>query len=203
MTDDNTQETVESNVERLELYSENYPLTLPLRITNFENEAHFKKFVKNCELLVRRSNEYSSWRNYIVEVLGLNTCHITAEHISEVTVEVHHHIPSLFAVVSAVINRKINSEDSFCSFDVAQEVIQLHFENRIGYTILIKSMHEKFHNGCLEIPISLIHGDYNYFIQHYGGYLENEELEKINQRMQITTQSVSWSRDNYPAAVNE
>jgi hypothetical protein len=203
MTEENTQETVESNVERLELYSDNYPLTLPLRITNFENEAHFKKFVRNCELLVRRSNEYSSWRNYIVEVLGLNTCHITSEHISEVTVEVHHHIPSLFAVVSAVINRKINSQDNFCSFDIAQEVIQLHFENRIGYTILIKSMHEKFHNGCLEIPISLIHGDYNYFIQNYGGYLENEELEKINQRMQVTTQTVSWSRDNYPAAVNE
>ncbi len=204
MTEENTQETtVESNVERLELYSDNYPLTLPLRITNFENEAHFKKFVKNCELLVRRSNEYSSWRNYIIEILGLNTCHITDEHISEVTVEVHHHIPSLFAVVSAVVNRKINSQEEFCSFDIARDVIQLHFENRIGYTVLIKSMHEKFHNGCLEIPINLIHGNYNYFIQHYGGYLENDELEKINQRIQINRHTVSWSRDNYPSAMNE
>ncbi len=207
MTDENenTQEeaTVESNVERLELYSDNYPLTLPLRITNFENEAHFKKFVKNCELLIRRSNEYGSWRNYIIEILGLNTCHITDEHISQVTVEVHHHIPSLFAVVSAVVNRKVNSQEEFCSFDIARDVIQLHFENRIGYTVLIKSMHEKFHNGCLEIPINLIHGNYNYFIQHYGGYLENDELEKINQRMQVTRHTVAWSRDNYPAAANE
>lgn len=196
-------ETVESNVEQLVLYSDNYPLTLPLRITNFENEAHFKKFVKNCELLVRRSNEYSSWRNYIIEILGLNTCHITDEHISEVTVEVHHHIPSLFSIVAAVVNRKINNHESFCSFDVARDVIQLHFENRIGYTILIKSIHEKFHNGHLEIPISLIHGNYNYFVQHYGAYLENEELEKINQRLQVTTHTVSWSRDNYPTVVNE
>jgi hypothetical protein len=196
-------ETVESNVEHLVLYSENYPLTLPLRVTNFENEAHFKKFIKNCELLVRRSNEYSSWRNYIIEILGLNTCHITEEHISEVTVEVHHHIPSLFSVVSGVINRKINSQESFCSFEVAMEVIQLHFENRIGYTVLIRSMHEKFHNGCLAIPINLIHGNYNYFIQHYGGYLENDELEKINQRLQVTETTVNWTRNNYPAAVNE
>ena len=195
--------SVGSNIEHLELYSDNYPLTLPLRITNFENEAHFKKFVKNCELLVRRSNEYSSWRNYIIEVLGLNTCHITDEHVSEVTVEVHHHIPSLFSVVSGVINRKINSQETFCSFDIATDVIQLHFENRIGYTILIKSMHEKFHNGCLEIPINLIHGDYNYFIHNYGGYLEADELEKINQRLQVTANTVSWSRNNYPTAMNE
>lgn len=204
MTEEETVEnTVESNVEHLELYSDNYPLTLPLRISNFENEAHFKKFIKNCELLVRRSNEYSSWRNYIIEILGLNTCHITDEHISEVTVEVHHHIPSLYTVVSGVVNRKVNRQESFCSFDIAMDVIQLHFENRIGYTILIKSMHEKFHNGCLEIPINLIHGNYNYFIQHYGGYLENDELEKINNRMRVTENTVSWSRNNYPSAVNE
>jgi hypothetical protein len=195
-------ETVESNVEHLVLYSENYPLTLPLRITNFENEAHCKKFIKNCELLVRRSNEYSSWRNYIIEILGLNTCHITEEHVSEVTVEVHHHIPSLFSVVSGVINRKINSHESFCSFEIAKDVIQLHFENRIGYTVLIKSMHEKFHNGCLDIPINLIHGNYDYFIQNYGGYLENEDLEKINLRLQVTGTTVNWTRGNYPATAN-
>jgi hypothetical protein len=196
-------ETVEANIEHLELYSEAYPLTLPLRVQTFENEAHFNKFVKNCELLVRRSNEYSSWRNYIIEILGLNTCHITDEHISEVTVEVHHHIPSLFSVVAGVINRKLNSHETFCSFEIAMNVIQLHFENRIGYTILIQSMHEKFHNGCLEIPINLVHGDYNYFIQNYGGYLENDELEKINQRLQVTSTTVNWSRNNYPTAMNE
>ena len=200
---DETEASVESNIEHLELYSENYPLTLPLRINNFENEAHFKKFVKNCELLIRRSNEYSSWRNYIIEILGLNTCHITDEHISEVTVEVHHHIPSLFSVVSGVVNRLVHNQQEFCSFDVARDVIQLHFENRIGYTILVKTIHEKFHNGALEIPINLIHGDYNYFIHNYGGYLENDELEKINQRLRVTNTTVSWSRNNYPAAMNE
>jgi hypothetical protein len=106
-------------------------------------------------------------------------------------------------VVAAVINRKINSQEEFCSFDIARDVIQLHFENRIGYTVLIKSMHEKFHNGCLEIPINLIHGNYNYFIQHYGGYLENDELEKINNRMQVNQHTVNWSRNNYPTAINE
>jgi len=202
MTEETT-ETVASNVEHLTLYSDNYPLTLPLRISNFENEAHFKKFILNCELLIRRSNEYSSWRNYIIEILGLNTCHITEEHITEVAVDVHHHIPSLFAIVSGVINRKINNDESFCSFDIAMDVIKLHFENRIGYTILIKSMHEKFHNGCLDIPINLIHGNYNYFIQNYGGYLDNEQLEKVNQRLRVTRNTVSWTRNNYPAAVNE
>jgi hypothetical protein len=203
ITEQPEQNTVEADTERFELYSQDYPLTLPLRIGNFENEAHFKKFVKNCETLVRRSNEYASWRNYVIEILGLNTCHITDEHISEVSVEVHHHIPSLYAVVSAVVNKKVGDQQQFCSFDIATEVIQLHFQNRVGYTILIGSMHEKFHNGHLDIPINLVHGNYNYFIQNYGGYLENEELEKIQQRLAVTITTVGWSRNNYPTAVNE
>jgi len=39
---------VKSNVESLELYSDNYPFSLSLRISNFESESDYKKFVKGC-----------------------------------------------------------------------------------------------------------------------------------------------------------
>ena len=49
---------IKSNIEKLELYSEQYPFSLPLRIKNFENEADYNKFIKNCEKLIRGSVEY-------------------------------------------------------------------------------------------------------------------------------------------------
>ena len=61
-------EEIKSNVESLEIYSERHPFSLALRISNFENEAEYKKFVKNCEMMIRRSIEYKEWRNYIVDV---------------------------------------------------------------------------------------------------------------------------------------
>lgn len=191
---------VESNIENLELYSDNYPFSLPLRIDNFENEAEYKKFIRSCEMLVRRSVEYKLWRKYIVDVLQVDSCSITNEKMIDVTVEVHHHVPSLFTATSAVINKHIENNEEFCSFDIAQKVIELHFGNKIGYTTLLKSMHEKFHNGKLTIPIDAIRGNYNQFLKDYSKYIDEEELDKIETRLATNATNCTWSKDEYPIA---
>jgi len=191
---------VKSNVKDLELYSDTHPFRLSLRIRNFENEADYKKFVKNCEMLIRRCNEYKLWRNYIIDVLQVNTCMITNESIDQVTIEVHHHIPSLYTLTSALVNKKIETEQEFCSFDIAQEAIELHFKNKIGYVTLLRSMHEKFHNGFLSIPISFVKGDYNFFVTEYSKYLDDMDIDKIQSRLAVKDHNVEWARDEYPAA---
>lgn len=191
---------VKSNVQNLELFSDNYPFRLSLRIKNFENETSYKKFIRNCEGLIRKCNEYKLWRNYIVDVLQINTCMITQESIEQVSVDVHHHVPSLFTLVSALVNKKIEHNEEFCSFDIASEAIELHFKNKIGYTTLIKSIHEKFHNGFLTIPISMVKGDYQYFLDEYTRYLDEQDLDKIQSRLAVNESNCTWSKDDYPAA---
>ena len=195
------QADIKSNVENLELYSDSFPFRLSLRIRNFENEAEYKKYVKNVEMLVRRCNEYKLWRNYIVDILQINTCMITNESMDQVTIEVHHHIPSLFTLVTALVNEKIETQKEFCSFDIAQEAIQLHFKNKIGYVTLLQSMHEKFHNGFLTIPKSFVKGDYNYFVSNYAKYLDEIEIDKINSRLATNEHNCSWARDEYQQQV--
>jgi hypothetical protein len=189
-----------SNVENLELYSDQYPFTLSLRIENFQTETEYRKFVKNCELLIRRCREYKHWRDYIIEVLQVNSCMITHEVIGEVTIDVHHHIPSLYTLVCSLVNKKIENNDKFCTFDIAAEAIELHFKNKLGYVTLIKSMHEKFHNGHLDIPIDVVKGDYKYFISTYSKYMDEQELDKINSRLAINKSNCSWGKDDYPIA---
>lgn len=191
---------VKSNVENLELFSDNYPFRLSLRIRNFENETAYKKFVRNCEALIRRCHEYKLWRNYIVDVLQVNECMITHESISQVSIDVHHHVPSLYTLVSALINKKMDENEDFCTFDIAQEAIDLHFKNKIGYVTLIKSIHEKFHNGYLTIPISFVKGDFQYFLDTYSRYLDEPDLDKIQSRLAINDHNCSWARDEYPIA---
>lgn len=193
-------EEVKSNVEGLELYSDNYPFRLSLRIRNFERETDFKKFLKNCEKSVRGSLEYKLWRGYIIDVLGVNTCMVTDERMDEVSVEVHHHIPPLYDVIKALVNKKIENSEDFSTFDIALETIELHFANKIGYLTLIGSMHEKLHNGYLTVPISFVKGDYQYFLREFSKYLDDEDLDKINSRLSISESNCSWSRDDYPVA---
>ncbi len=194
---------VKSNIKNLELYSDQYPFRLPLRIKAFENESEYKKFIKNCEMLVRRCTEYRQWKNYIIDVLGVNTCMVTDERIDQCSIEIHHHLPSMYVLVKTLINKKLDNEESFSTFDIAQDAIELHFKNKIGYITLIKSMHEKFHNGYLNIPSEMIKGDYQYFIREFSGYIDDEDMDNINMRLSINASNCSWSKDNYPAELLE
>ncbi len=192
---------VKSNVESLELYSDNYPFSLSLRIGNFENESDYKKFVRNCEAGIRRCIEYRHWKRYIIDVLQINECMITHEKISDLTIEVHHHIPSLYVLVAALVNKHIELNKEFCTFDICQQALDLHFQNKIGYVTLIKSMHEKFHNGKLGIPISFVKGDYRYFIQNFRPYIDEIDLEIIDDRLVVNETNCEWARNEYPAAM--
>ena len=191
---------IKSNVEKLELYSDAFPFRLGLKIRNFENEADYKRFLKNVEMLVRRCNEYKLWRNYIIDVLQINTCMITNESIDQVTIQIHHHVPSLYILIAALVNKHIENQTDFCTFNIAQEAIELHFKNKIGYAALLSSIHEKFHNGYLTIPTNMIKGDYNYFVEHYSKYLDETDIDIIQARLAINETNCSWAKDNYPIA---
>ena len=192
---------IKSDEKRLELYSENHPFRLSLRISKFEAEAEYKSFIKNCEKLVRGSVEYKLWKDYIKDVLGLNSCFITEETMDTCTLETHHHVPTLYQVVKAVIHKKMNIEEPFSTFDVCLETIELHFQNKIGYVCLISSMHEKLHAGFLKIPKELIHGNYSQFISEYGQYLDDEDMNQIFEKLAVEEGNTSWSKDNYPGLV--
>ncbi len=188
---------VSSNEENLELYSDEYPFTLSLKTRNFENEAELAKYVKNCEKLIRGSHEYKLWRQYIVDVLGINSCMITNESMSEVTVEVHHHIPSLYTMVKCIINKKLSNEIEFSTFDICLDTIELHFLNRVGYAVLLKSIHEKHHNGYMPIPIESIKGNYSRFLRDYTQYMDEDDLNFINEKLTVHEHNCNWAKDSY------
>lgn len=193
-----TESDIKSNVESLSLYNPNHPFNLSLRIKNFENEKEYLKFAKNVEGLVRKSNEYKLWRNYIIEVLQMNSCVLTDENMDELSIEIHHHLPGLFTIVKTVLNMFIETNVEFSSFEVALEVIKIHFMNKLGYIPIITSLHEKFHNGFLEIPMGLVKGNYTQFISEYGKYLDDGDSDVINSRMAITgNDSYTWSKNSY------
>ena len=189
---------IKSNIEKLELYSEQYPFSLPLRIKNFENEADYNKFIKNCEKLIRGSVEYKQWRNYITDVLQVNSCFVTNERMDECTLEIHHHIPSLFTLLKALVNKNMDKDEAFSTFDVCMEAIEIHFANKVGYIAVISSIHEKIHNNCLDVPKNMVQGNYMWFIENFSKYLDDDDLDLINKRLSISDSNFTWAKDNYP-----
>jgi len=188
---------IQSNVDNLELYSSKSAFTLSMKIDDFESDKEEKKFITCVERLVRSSVEYKYWKQYIIEVLGMNHCVLTHEVSDECTIEVHHHVPSLFTVVKGVINEQINKNNSFTSFDISSMVMELHFTNQIGYVTLLKSLHEKFHNGYLDIPMKFINGNYDSFIQRFGSFIDGDDMSTIQSRLNITESNCHWLKNTY------
>jgi len=196
---------ITSNVDNLELLCEETDgFSLPLRRKGFDQDKDFIKFIKNVERAVRNSNEYRDWTSYLKDVLCYNSCVLSEEKNSEVTVETHHHPISLYVITKGVIIKMMNYEKEFSSFDVAQEVLDLHFQNRVGYTLLASTYHEKYHNGFLEIPIELCHGDFHFIINEYPMDDVDREIiqELILKKMEDI--KVKWvTRNDYPGVVNQ
>jgi len=137
---------------------------LPLQKDGFYDTKELISYIKNIESTIRRSIEYREWRKYIIEVLGNNYCLFTNECTTEVSIEIHHHPLTLFNIVDIIINTNIYKNKKFTTLDISKQVLTLHYQNKIGYVPMIKTLHEKYHNGYLVIPSQFILGNWKYLL---------------------------------------
>jgi len=172
--------------EGLSVKSDDLKTYLPLKKKDFDDEKEYVRFVKVVERLVRSSPEYRDFITFTRETLHADVCSFTGEREDETgDVELHHYPLNLFDIVKAVIDEYIYDDKSFTSFEIAETVIQLHFQLKIGIVPLIGTLHKKYHKGNLQIPIEFAIGDYEWIKENY--HLDPELVNKIETAKQITT----------------
>jgi hypothetical protein len=174
---------------------EGFPYTLSLKRTEFNDDKEQIKYIKKVENIIRKSPEYGDWTRYVKEALGFFYCVISGENSSQVTVDIHHHPISMFSIVRTIVNSYVNAGKPFCSFDICQDVINLHYQNNIGFIPIIRSLHEKFHNGFLNIPMEMVKGQWTYLIDNY--FIDEEDMEVITERKNISFSNCGWVRNQY------
>jgi len=159
---------------------------LSYKIFTFLDDKERDKFTKNCEKLIRNSWEYKIWIEYVRYTLNCNKCILTQEEITEVSIHIHHHPINLFTITYAVIGKFMEEQKPFSSLEIADEVMKVHFSSIVGIVALCSTMHEKFHNGCVDIDIKDVTGEWASFFNEYSKYMTSDmingitELSKIN-----------------------
>lgn len=171
---------------------------LEFRITDFEVEKEHNKFVKAVESLIRRSPEYKLWVNYIKDTQSYNYCFFTNEIGEEVTIDIHHHPFTLYDLVVMAVDDKISKEIPFASVDIMEEILKLHYEDKVGYIPMIRTLHEKYHNGFLDIPISIVLGNWKELFKLYPD-MSPDIKDKVSRLASIDTVAtpISWAKDAY------
>lgn len=147
-----------------------------------ESDNSLKKFIKNVEGLVRRSNEYKKYLSILKEEYNLKNDVIMSNITDDmVTTEFHHYPFTLYEIAEIVTNKAIMEDEQFTSIDIAERILQLHFENKVGLVLLSKTNHQLAHAGKIIIPLNSIFGKVNEFINQYRDYILDQKIEQYNE----------------------
>ena len=151
-------------------------------IEDFIDEASYSKFVKAVENLVRTSNDYKVFINYIKNTLGLDFCQVFSKIFDGVdaTVEFHHGpIFTLYDICEVELTKFIQTGQRINTFRVADSVLDLHFAMKVNGVLLCKTAHEMVHEQDVFININQSIGDVNTYIKENGRYFTPEVKYKI------------------------
>jgi uncharacterized protein YajQ (UPF0234 family) len=161
--------------------------------SSYENEIIFYKGV---ESLVRKHSFYSKYINYLIEVVGINTCQVLSnievgDKKQKITFEMHHGpILTLFDIVMVVTNHlRVNGEKKLTTFKVADIVLEEHRLNNIRTVLLTKSVHQQVHDDNIMLNYNQGYGDTGAFLKKYKDGITRDMAHKINEY-------IKWSIDN-------
>ena len=158
-------------------------------ILNTEKDK--EKFIKRIENVVRSSMEYRDYVAYLKEYVNMNHCtffnNVENGQGSRVRIEIHHEPLTLFDIVKTVVNKHLDEAIPLNDLYIADEVMELHYMNKVGLIPLSKSLHQIIHNSNeIIIPLTLVYGDYKAFIEEYNDYLDEVVLDKLENKINDT-----------------
>lgn len=184
-------ETIE-NEKNFGMKSTSSPYCAPFYFENYYEDSEVKKFVKSTERLIRQSREYKTY----IEQLHTNVYELNKDNIlsnisnADAPLEFHHYPLSLYDIIETVMLKHIAAGETFTSYSIAKEIMELHYRHIIGLVPLSKTMHELAHSGNIFISKSQIFGEYSVFLTEYASGLSNTLKAQIQQMEQYSDQNI-------------
>lgn len=160
---------------------------------DFEDAKKLDKYIKRVERMVRGSIEYRNYISYLKNEIELTSCKffskIDIREMNRVGIEFHHYPFNLYQIVEAVLLKKSeNFEKVVNIFEVADEVMELHYKNQVGLIPLSKTVHQLAHSGNVFIPLDRVFGNVNQFILKYQDYINEDTKDKLDLLQELTIQ---------------
>ena len=132
-----------------------------------EEDINEVKYIKSIEKIIRNSFEYRSYIQLIKDEFNLNNCKFFNNidlSESKISLELHHYPCSLYDIVAAVREEKLQTDrlSAYKTFDIAEDVMKIHYEGLVGLVPLTITAHKLAHSGDLFIPLTedYVFGDY-------------------------------------------
>lgn len=156
----------------------------------FKNNRDRVKFIKTCESLIRKSMEYKDYIKFLKNHMDMNKCLVlkglNVENGKRYSIEIHHEPFTLFDIVETVLLKREYLGEGINPFLIADEVMELHYDEKIGLVPLSKTMHQLVHDDKIFIPLQLIYHKYDKFYDEYEPFMSERLKEAIELKVNIS-----------------
>ena len=172
------------------------------------NEKDKSKFIKRCEKIIRATQEYKDYINFLKEHVDMNRCaffqNVSMEDTKRVKIEIHHEPFTLYDYVAVVVDRFQSEGLPLNDLLIADEIMELHYNNKVGLIPLSKTIHEVIHNSNkIVIPLNMVYGDYAGFLAspEYSSCQYIDDLyDKLEVKLDVTK---NLTKESFDALMKE
>lgn len=169
--------------------------------TILNNAKDKDKYIKRCEKIIRSSQEYRDYIAFLRDHIDMDKCaffqSVSSKDTKRVKIEIHHEPFTLYDYVAVVVDKYQAEGLPLNDLSIADEVMELHYNNKVGLIPLSKTIHQMIHNSNkLVIPLNMVYGDYTSFLSssEYEPYVE-ELFDKLETKMNMTKNLTAESFD--------
>lgn len=161
---------------------------------NISNDKDRHKFVSSVEKIIRGSLEYRDYIQFLKEHIGLDSC-VFFQNVTNgpnakkgrISIEMHHEPFTLYDIVNTIVTKYLDEGLPINDLMIADEVLKLHYENKVGLVPLSKTAHQVIHNSTkLVVPLNMCYGNYSMFLEEYEPYIDESIYEKLEKKMDMT-----------------
>lgn len=171
------------------------PLPMHVNILSDKDKAKAIKHIENA--IIRPSIEYKSYIKFLREKIDMNKCSfwgaVSNENSKRVKIEIHHSPLTLFDITSIVAEKQIHERGEFNYFEIAKEVMSLHYQCKVGLIPLSSTIHSMVHNGTIFIPLYCPRGNFLSFIDEYSQYISRDLTDMLEDAYILTKQTQDLS----------
>lgn len=161
------------------------------------------KTVKTIERMVRSSLEYKDYIKYLKTYINMThdsfLRKVEQTQYSKISIEIHHAPLTLYDITMIVL---LKHEDEYGEIDllhIAEEVMKLHYQCRVGLIPLAKTIHDLVHDGKVFIPVQMVRGNWIEFFREYEKYFPEDMKDKLKKIVKFSkeTQDLSLLSTRY------
>jgi hypothetical protein len=150
-------------------------------------------FIKEVVSQVRRTPEMSRYRTYLVENLDMGSCsvlrNLTPEECSSAGIELHHHPLTLYDVTELALGAMEAAGERLTTFSLANRVMALHWQGKVGLVPLTGSLHELAHAGQLAVDPRSVYGDWPALLEECHAGMTEHLAAKLQ------AEASTWGQD--------